>query len=108
MREVLVKAFTKAATVQDVPPGKSKQVTVSGKVLALFNVNGTFYAIDDTCPHRGAPLWEGQLAGTQVTCPWHAATFDLTTGAHLSPPAPHGATCHKVQLVGEEVQVELG
>jgi nitrite reductase/ring-hydroxylating ferredoxin subunit len=79
-------ALTKAASVHEVLPGKSKQVTVSGKVLALFNVNGTYYAIDDTCPHRGAPLWEGALSGSEVTCPWHAATFDLKSGSHLSPP----------------------
>src|SRR5438128_183867 len=71
-------AFTKVATVQEVPPGKSKQVKVGNKTLALFNVNGAFHAIDDTCPHRGAPLWEGTLVGNEVTCPWHAAQFDVT------------------------------
>jgi nitrite reductase/ring-hydroxylating ferredoxin subunit len=101
-------AFTKAATVQEVPPGKGKQVTVNGKVLALFNVNGTFYAIEDTCPHRGAPLSEGELSGTELVCPWHAAAFDVTTGAHLSPPAPRDVACYKVQVVGDEVQVDVG
>jgi nitrite reductase (NADH) small subunit/3-phenylpropionate/trans-cinnamate dioxygenase ferredoxin subunit len=101
-------AFTKAATVQDVPPGKSKQIAVNGKVLALFNVNGTYYAVDDTCPHRGGPLSEGELAGTVVTCPWHGATFDVATGAHLSPPAPQDVASYKVQVVGEEVQVDVG
>ncbi len=101
-------AFTKVATVQEVPPGKGKQVTIQGKVLAVFNCDGTFYAIDDTCPHRGAPLWEGEVQGTEVTCPWHAASFDLKTGSHLSPPAPKGVGCYKVQVVGDEVQVDVG
>jgi nitrite reductase/ring-hydroxylating ferredoxin subunit len=100
-------AFTKAATVQEVPAGKGKQVTVNGKVIALFHVNGGFYAIDDTCPHRGAPLSEGEVEGTEVVCPWHNAWFDLTTGAHLSPPATSGVGCYKVQVVGDEVQVDV-
>jgi nitrite reductase/ring-hydroxylating ferredoxin subunit len=101
-------AFTKAAAVTEVPPGRAKQVTVNGKAVGLFNVGGTFYAIDDTCPHRGAPLSEGDVAGTEVTCPWHAAAFDLTTGAHLCPPAPRGVAIYKVQVVGDEVQVDVG
>ncbi len=101
-------AFVKVATVQEVPPGKSKQAKVGGKTLAIFNVNGTFHGIDDTCPHRGAPLWEGEIEGQYVTCPWHAATFDVTTGAHLSPPAKSDVACYKVQVVGDEVQVDVG
>ena len=68
-------AFTKVATVQEVPQGGGKRVTVRGRTLAVFNAGGTFYAIDDTCPHRGAPLSEGMVAGKEVTCPWHAARF---------------------------------
>lgn len=100
-------AFVKVAVVQEVPPGKSKQVIVGGKTLALFNVNGTFYAIDDTCPHRGAPLWEGELHEREVTCPWHGAVFDVATGAHLCPPAKSDVASYKVQIFGEEVQVDV-
>jgi nitrite reductase (NADH) small subunit len=100
-------AFTRVATVQEVPPGQSKQVKAGNKTIALFNVGGTFHAIDDTCPHRGGPLSEGTVTGTQVTCPWHAATFDLTTGAHLSPPAPRGVACYAVQVVGDAVEVDI-
>jgi nitrite reductase/ring-hydroxylating ferredoxin subunit len=100
-------ALTKVANVQDVPPGQGKQVTVGGCTIALFNVNGTFHAIDDTCPHRGGPLSEGELAGNVVTCPWHGARFDVTTGAHLSPPAPRDATRYQVQVTGEDVQVDV-
>jgi nitrite reductase/ring-hydroxylating ferredoxin subunit len=100
-------AFTKVATVQEVPAGKARQVQVGGRMLALFNSNGTIYAIDDTCPHRGAPLWEGQLEGTEVECPWHGARFDVTSGAHLCPPAPKDVQSYKVQVVGDEVQVDV-
>jgi 3-phenylpropionate/trans-cinnamate dioxygenase ferredoxin subunit len=100
-------AFTKAATVQEVPAGTARQVTLGGRTVALFNVGGTFYAIDDTCPHRGAPLSEGDVEGQEVTCPWHGARFDLTSGAHLCPPAPRSVTAYKVQVVGDEVQVDV-
>jgi nitrite reductase/ring-hydroxylating ferredoxin subunit len=100
-------AYVKVATVQELPPGKAKQVTIQGRTVAIFNVGGSFHAIDDTCPHRGAPLWEGDISGTEVTCPWHGARFDLTSGAHLCPPAQSGVASYKVQLVGDEVQVDL-
>ena len=100
-------AFTKAASVQEVPEGTAKQVQVGGRTLALFHVGGAYHAIDDTCPHRGASLAEGDVAGNEVTCPWHGARFDLTTGAHLCPPARNGVTAYKVQVVGDEVQIEV-
>jgi nitrite reductase/ring-hydroxylating ferredoxin subunit len=101
-------AFTKVAAVHEVPPGKAKQVKVNGRAIGVFNVNGTFYAIEDTCTHRGAPLSEGECDGTEVICPWHGARFDLTTGAHHSPPAPRGVAAYKVQVAGDEVQVDIG
>jgi 3-phenylpropionate/trans-cinnamate dioxygenase ferredoxin component len=100
-------AFSKVAAVGEVTPGKAKQVVVNGRTLGLYNVNGTFYAIDDTCPHRGAPLSEGECEGPVVVCPWHGAQFDVTSGSHLSPPAPRGVTSYKVQVVGDEVQVDV-
>jgi nitrite reductase/ring-hydroxylating ferredoxin subunit len=100
-------AFVTVATLPEVPPGRGKQVTVQGWTLALFNVNGTIYAIDDTCPHKGAPLSQGPVAGTDVICPWHAARFDLCTGAFLSPPARRGVQTFKVQVSGDEIQVEV-
>lgn len=99
-------AFEKVATVAEVPPGKCKAFTIQGKAAALFNIDGTFYAIGDTCPHRGAPLHQGQCQGTVVICPWHGAQFDLTSGAHLSPPARSGVPAFKVQVVGDEIHVE--
>jgi nitrite reductase/ring-hydroxylating ferredoxin subunit len=100
-------AFIKVATVGEVTPGAAKQVTVNGRKVGLYNVNGTYYAIDDTCTHRGAPLSEGTCEGTVVVCPWHGAPFDVTTGSHLGPPAPHGVASFKVQTVGDEVQVDM-
>jgi nitrite reductase/ring-hydroxylating ferredoxin subunit len=100
-------AFTKVAARAEVPPGTAKQVKVNGRSLALFNVAGTLYALEDVCPHRGAPLSEGECEGTEVICPWHGARFDLTSGNHLSPPAPRGVAAFRVQVVGDEVQVDV-
>ena len=65
--------FTKVASTADLAPGAAKCVEVAGKKIALFNLEGSFYAIDDTCTHRGGPLSEGEVSGEEVTCPWHAA-----------------------------------
>jgi nitrite reductase/ring-hydroxylating ferredoxin subunit len=100
-------AFTKVATVQDVPPGQARQFRVGGRTVALFNVDGTFYAIDDTCPHRGGPLSEGEVMGSEVTCPWHGARFNVATGSNLCPPAHTGVASYRVQVVGDEVHIDV-
>lgn len=93
--------------VDDLEPGHGVQVTVEDKVLAVFNVEGTFYAIDDTCTHARASLAEGPVAGNVVTCPWHGATFDIATGAALSDPASEGVKSYNVKVHGDGVFIEL-
>jgi nitrite reductase/ring-hydroxylating ferredoxin subunit len=66
--------------VSDVPRGKGKTFVVEGAEIAVFNVDGTFYAIDNTCAHLGGPLGEGILMGCTVTCPWHSWEYDVRTG----------------------------
>jgi nitrite reductase/ring-hydroxylating ferredoxin subunit len=68
------------APTADVQPGRPHTVAVDGREIAIFNVGGRFYAIDNTCPHQGAPLAEGWIEGTTITCPWHAWCFRLTDG----------------------------
>ena len=97
----------KVARIADLAPGSGATVDVEGQRIALFNVNGTYYAIDDTCPHRGGPLGEGELDGTMVTCPWHGATFDVQTGAVTGPPARKGVRSFPVRVEGEDVLVEI-
>jgi NAD(P)H-dependent nitrite reductase small subunit len=75
--------FVKVAEVGEVPPGTGKCVEAGGKQIAVFNVGGTFHAIDNTCLHRGGPLGEGELEGNVVTCPWHGWQYDITTGCNL-------------------------
>ncbi len=72
--------FVRVASVADVAPGTARAVTVGERVIALFNVDGAFYALRNACSHEGGPLCEGRIEGKTVTCPWHALVFDLETG----------------------------
>ena len=96
----------RVADVSDVPPGSSKEVLADDQVVALFNVDGKFYALDGVCPHAGGPLGEGTLRGTVVTCPWHGWQFDVTNGQHcLNARLTH--TCYPVSVEGDDVLVEI-
>jgi nitrite reductase/ring-hydroxylating ferredoxin subunit len=99
--------FVKVATTGVIAPGEGKLVDAAGKKIALFNVDGTFYAIDETCTHRGGPLSEGMLMGIEVTCPWHGAVFDVRTGSVLGPPAPKDVARYNVRVEGEDIEVEV-
>jgi len=99
--------FVKVAKSDEIAPGQGKMIEVGGKKIALFNVEGSFYAIDDTCTHRGGPLSEGSLDGKEVTCPWHGAIYDVITGEVLSPPAPKGVARYNVRVEGTDIEVEV-
>ena len=96
----------RVADVSDVPPGSSKEVLADDQVVALFNVDGKFYALDGVCPHAGGPLGEGTLRGTIVTCPWHGWQFDVSSGQNcLNSRITH--TCFPVKVEGDDVLVEM-
>ena len=97
--------FIKVAEAKDLPAGKSMCVESAGNKVALFNVDGTIYAVADTCTHAGGPLSEGEVDGTVVTCPWHGATFDLTTGEVTGPPAGSGVARYQVRVESDEIQI---
>ena len=99
--------FVKVAKSEDVAAGRGKMVEVSGRKIAVFNVGGAYHAIDDTCTHRGGPLSEGEIEGTKVTCPWHGAVYDVTTGQVLGPPAPKGVSHYSVRVSGNDIEVEI-
>ena len=100
-------AFVKVAKSDEIAPGLGKMVEISGKKIALFNVDGAFHAIDNTCTHLGGPLSEGELNGREVTCPWHGAVIDVTSGEVLSPPAPRALSRYNVRVEGEDIEVEI-
>ncbi len=95
------------ATLTDLAPGSCRQVDAGGRAVAVFNVNGTICAIHGTCTHRGGPLGEGELDGSVVTCPWHGAKFDVTTGQVIGPPAPQSVPAYKVVVEGDLIKVEV-
>ena len=97
----------KVAQIDDLAPGSGKVVQMHGRDIALFNVDGSFYAIDNACTHRGGPLGEGKLSGEIVECPWHGAKFNVKTGAVTSPPAPTGVRSFAVKVEGNDVLVEV-
>ena len=99
--------FVKVATIDEIPAGQAKRVEAGGKEIALFNVAGAFHAIDNTCTHVGGPLCEGELEGTEVTCPWHGATFDVTSGAVVGPPAGAPVSRYNVRIEGSDIKVEV-
>lgn len=76
----------KALRASDLEAGRATEVTISGVAVAVFNVGGTFHAIENKCPHRGGPLSEGFVEGTEVSCPWHNWTFDLASGSCINAP----------------------
>jgi nitrite reductase/ring-hydroxylating ferredoxin subunit len=96
----------KVATVEDIPPGRARVVEAGGRTLAIFNVDGRFYALDNACAHRGGPLGEGELEGAVVTCPWHAWRWDVTTGANTNNPRLKVA-CVAVTVENGDVLVDL-
>jgi len=78
--------FLLVAEASELPPGTSKVVVVAGHLVALFNVEGTFYAVSNTCLHRGGPVGEGELDGAVVTCPVHGWQYDVRTGRNVANP----------------------
>ena len=72
--------FIWAAKANDIPSGEGRVCEVNGVAIALFNVDGTFHALDNTCIHRGGPLGDGICTDGTVTCPWHGWQYELDTG----------------------------
>jgi nitrite reductase (NADH) small subunit len=99
--------FVTVARTDELAPGQGKLVEVNQKRIALFNVDGRYYAIDDVCPHRGGPLSEGDLEGATVVCPWHGAVFDVATGEVTRSPAAVGVATYEVRIEGKEIAVAV-
>ncbi len=99
--------FVEIARTDEIAPGEAKMVEVEGRKIALFNLEGSYWAIDDTCPHRGGPLSEGEVKGEEVICPWHGAEFNIKTGEVLRPPARGGVKSYKVQIEGSIIKIEV-
>ena len=99
--------FVKVATRAELPLGGKKLVEVDGRAIAVFNVDGGFFAIDDVCTHDGGPLADGELTGCEIECPRHGARFDVRTGRPLSMPAIEPVAVHAIDVRGDDVFVAI-
>ena len=97
----------KVAEIKELVGKNAIVVETTGQKIALFKVDGKYYAIGDTCTHRGGPLSEGTLEGILVTCPWHGAKFDVTTGKVARSPARADVPCYNVVVEGDDINVEI-
>lgn len=97
--------FQRAAKQSEIPVGTVREVHLQGQTIALANVAGKFYALNNTCLHRGGPLGQGELSGTVLTCPWHGWQYQVSTGQVTFNPEMRVAT-YPVELRGDEVWVD--
>lgn len=97
--------WTDVAPTADLPPGSVHTVDLEGVPVAIFNVDGHYYAIEDCCSHEAETLSYGTVEGLEITCPRHLARFSLTTGAALSPPAYEPVATFSVRVHEGMVQV---
>lgn len=99
--------FVKVAKTSEIPAGASKLVEVEMVRVALFNLDGTIYALEDVCTHDGGPLVEGKVInGCEVQCPRHGARFDIRTGAAVRFPAFEPTKTYAVRVEGDDVWME--
>ena len=99
--------FLKAAETGDVPPGSVKAVEIDGRRIAVCNVDGEYYAVDDVCTHDGGPLGSGKLCDGQIECPRHGARFDVRSGRAVVLPAVLPIRTYALEVAGGEVRVSL-
>jgi len=98
--------FLRIAGTTDIKSGSGATVEAAGKSLAVFNVEGSYYAVDNECVHRGGPLGEGELEGNIVTCPWHGWSYDVTTGKCVNNPSAC-VKSYPVTVEGADVKAQL-
>lgn len=99
--------YVKVAHTDQLPPGKGMLVKVKGLEIALFNVDGVFYAISNRCPHSAGPLAEGRFFGRIVICPWHGAQFDVTTGQYCGGQAVKAVTTYPIHVEGHSIFIQI-
>jgi len=98
--------FVRAIAASDLAPGQCAEVTVGATPVAIYNVDGTFYATSNVCLHRGGPLGQGLLEGHAVMCPWHAWSWDVKTGENVANGDLKIPT-YEVKVEGGEVFVKV-
>jgi 3-phenylpropionate/trans-cinnamate dioxygenase ferredoxin component len=103
----MASAFVTRMKASELKPGGVIAIDVRGTPIAIANVDGVYYAFDDTCTHEQCSLSEGELAGTTIACMCHGAEFDVRSGNVLAPPAPTPIRVYPVRINGESLEVEV-
>ena len=98
-------AFVRIARKDDIPAGSVREFQVDGLTVAIANVGDKFYAVNNTCLHRGGPLGQGLLQGVAVTCPWHGWQYDMTSGKLVTNQAI-GVKTYKIEARGSDLWIE--
>lgn len=98
--------FVDLFSTAELPVGRVKACVVDGRTIAVYHTRSGFFATDNTCPHRGGPLAEGDLIGEEITCPWHLWGFDVATGLCAGNREISVAT-HETRVEGDRVMVRL-
>jgi nitrite reductase (NADH) small subunit len=98
-------AFVRAARKDEIPTGSIREFQVDGLTVAIANVGNKFYAISNTCLHRGGPLGQGLLQGVAVTCPWHGWQYDVTSGKLVMNQAV-AVKSFKIEVRGDDLWIE--
>ncbi len=95
------------ATKADIEPGEVFVADVEGTRLAVCNVDGEFYAVEDSCSHDGSSFDQTDLEGSEIFCPRHGAVFDVTDGSVLGAPATVPIATFPVRLNGDTIEVGI-
>lgn len=95
-----------AGAIADLPAGRAKAVDANGRRIAIFHTVKGFFALDNTCPHRGGPLAEGDVIGDEIVCPWHLWGFELATGRCAGSP-DIGVTTHEVRIEEGRILIKV-
>ena len=99
--------WTKICSVNSIPPREGRSVSLPGAELAVFNVNGHFFTIENSCPHKGGPLCDGIVSGTAVVCPLHGRRFDLESGLAVRASEPACVATFPTQVENGIILVDL-
>ena len=99
-------SFVHVADVSDIPPGTARVVAVQKVEVALFNLEGAIYAIDNMCQHAGGPLGEGKIKDDVVICPWHGYRYHIKTGQYVKNQAMSVA-CYQVKVEDGKISVSV-
>lgn len=105
-KNYVMSEFVKVAKVSEIPAGERKLIELEDVTVALFNIDGHYYCVEDVCTHDSGPVAEGTLDGFAIECPRHGALFDVRDGHVLSMPAVVPIPSYEVKIEGEDILIE--